>query len=118
MSVPLAHIVEMSVNTGTIINDNSDDLINTNIEAKQLINQIARIEQDYVITLEPQSRRTFFSITIPNRISRVQRDSLPLRSQYNRKLKIMCVMIFLCYTSIICFTVIFLSRNSKEWSLS
>ena len=114
MNIPTANTVEIIVNPGFIITDNSINLMYTNIEAKQLINQAAINEQDYIISLEHPSRiESSFSITIPNSTTRIQSHSTPFTRQYNRKLKIMYMLIFLTYMCILFFTVIFISHHGK-----
>lgn len=69
MNLPIAPINTMNVSSAIILDDNIDNVIHINIEAKQLINQMAFLEvfQDEDIqevnNYDNESLRTNFSIS-------------------------------------------------------
>ena len=107
MDIPVANIVKINVSSGIIINDNSNNLIYTDIEPTQLINQTATLEP--IISLPPQSRNTFFSITLPNYNSRIRESN-----NIDRKIKIMCLFCFFCYSSLFLVSLILLFNHRRQ----
>ena len=90
MAIPIASIAETNVNSGIILDNNADNIIDINIKAKQLINQTAFLEVSHVSQLpDTQSGGNYdndslrinvhTSSPITNTISR----SLPYYSEVN-----------------------------------
>lgn len=111
MDIPVANTVEISVNPGTIINDNSNNLICTDIEPRQLTNQTASLETECIMILQPRSRRAFFTITIPNSTNETRTRSTFFSSPDDYKIKIMFLLMFLIYTSALFFIIFLLNHD-------
>jgi hypothetical protein len=105
MDIPVANTVEISVNPGIFIKDNSNNLICANVEPTQLINQTATLETEcIIISLPPQQTPTLFSITIPNYNFRF------CSSPNDYQITILFCCMFLSYTAVLIF-IIFLLNN-------
>lgn len=107
MNIPVANTVEISINHGVVITDNSTNLIYTDIEPTQLINQIATLEP--IISMSPQPRNRQFFITIPNSNSNIQGSN-----NIERKIKIMFFFCLFCYSNIFLISLIILFNRRRQ----
>tara|TARA_Y100000389_G_scaffold198436_1_gene234941 strand:+ start:981 stop:1307 length:327 start_codon:yes stop_codon:yes gene_type:complete len=106
MDIPIANTVEININPGTIINDNSNNLIYTDVEPTQLTNQTATLEP--IISLSPQSsRNTFFSITIPN-------YTIIRSNNFDYKIKVLGLFCFFCYSNLFLISVILMFNHRRQ----
>lgn len=114
MSIPIANNVQIIVNSGTIVNDNSNNLIWADIEPVQLTNQIAVLELEHAISISPQSRNELFSTRVPSSPRRRTRRSVRrsrFESPHERKINIMFLFIFLSHMSIFIFLILILNHR-------
>jgi len=110
MDIPVANTVEININHGTLIDDNSNNLIYTDVEPTQLTNQTASLETECIIILHPpQPRNRHFFITIPNSNSNIQ-----MFNNIDRKIKIICLFFLFCYSNIFIVSLIILFNHPRQ----
>jgi hypothetical protein len=107
MDIPLANIVEININTGSIINDNSNNLIYADVEPKQLINQTATLE--HIIYMSHRQSNATFSTTplYPN-------SGIRVINNFNYKIKITCLFCSFWYFTLFIVSLILLFNRRRQ----
>lgn len=105
IDIPEANTIRINVGSGVIIHDNSNNLICTEIEPTRLINQTATLETECIIAETLPSNNSRLYITIPNYNSGI------FNSPNDYKIKILFLLMFLSYTSVLFFIIFLLNHR-------
>ncbi len=90
MNIPTADTITIHVNPAVILSDNSNTILHINAEPRQLINQTAVLESDYIENIQQHT-------------SRYNTNFSRYYKFYN--IKMFCVLMFLFYLTLLFFII-------------